>query len=142
MTLRKFSFGAAVALAMLGTGPVKAADLDPALEDPVQVMPISNVVFGSGWYVRGDAAVTNAYKLGFGLPTATTFSYGLARTSDPSYSFSLGGGYAFTQHLRADMSVDFFQPQQELLYGVTCPITGHVDQLVRRPGASVITTRS
>ena len=126
MTLRNFSFGAAVALTMLGTGPVKAADLDPVLEDPVQdisAMPVSNVVFGSGWYARGDVAVTNAYKLGFGVPTANTFSYGLARSNDPSYSLSLGGGYAFTRYLRTDITVDFFQPQQALLYGLTCPIT-------------------
>ena len=115
MTLRNFYFGAAVALAMLGMGPAQAADLDPALEDAPQVMPISNVTFGSGWYVRGDAAVTNNYLLRLALPSSATYEYGLQRSGSPSYSFSLGGGYAFTQYLRTDITADFFQPSQALL---------------------------
>jgi opacity protein-like surface antigen len=132
MTLRKFSFGAAVALAMLGTGPVNAADLDPALEDPVQdfsQMPVANVTFGSGWYVRGDAAVTNAYTMDLALPSKYTYAYDIRPTSSPSYDFSLGGGYAFTHYLRTDITADFFQPVQALLYsGSKGFATGRFDQ--------------
>ena len=130
MTLRNFTFGAAVTLAMLGTGPVKAADLDPALEDPVQdisSMPASNIVFGSGWYVRGDAAVTNKYFPNLVVQNRTGWN-GLQSTSDPSYDFSLGGGYAFTGHLRADVTVDFFQPAEALLHSGAVSVDGRLDQ--------------
>jgi opacity protein-like surface antigen len=124
MTLRKFSFGAAVALAMLGTGPVNAADLDPALEDPVQdfsQMPVANVTFGSGWYVRGDFGGAQLYQ-------ANPFYKGtLSQNADSTFGSSapgitlrpshelgyvggVGGGYAFTSHLRADVVIDYHMP--------------------------------
>lgn len=126
MTLRKFSIGAAVALAMLGAGPVNAADLDPALEDPVQdisSLPVANVVFGSGWYVRGDFGGAQLYKanpFNAGNPTvngpsAPTVSY--QPSHDLSFVGGVGGGYQFNSHFRADIVVDYHMPSHNNAYG-------------------------
>ena len=128
MTLRKFSLGAAVVLAMLGTGPVKAADLDPALEDPVQEipsLPVSNVVFGSGWYVRGDfggAQLSQANPFYRGnLTSAGDNSSAPGVTLKQGHEFGyigdIGGGYAFTPYLRGDVTVDYHMPVHSTSYG-------------------------
>jgi len=142
MAHRKLSSGAAMTVALVGAllyaGPVAAADLDapldPALEDPPQVMPslpLSGVAFGSGWYVRGDAAVTRQFKVGVQQPTPKTFSTDIVSTGTPSYDLSLGGGYAFTNNFRADLTVDFFQPSQDNLLGAAkCPTGGRICTLV------------
>ena len=132
MMLRKFSFGAAVALAMLGTGPVKAADLDPALEDPVQdisSMPVANVVFGSGWYVRGDFGGAQLYQAnpfykGILQNNGSTFSSNapgvtLRQSHELGYVGGVGGGYAFTSHLRADVVIDYHMPVHSNAYGAS-----------------------
>ena len=135
MMLRKFSFGAAVALAMLGTGPVKAADLDPALEDPVQdisSMPVANVVFGSGWYVRGDFGGVQLYQANpfytgvLNVNSASTFGSSapgvtLKQSHELGYVGGIGGGYAFTSHLRADVVVDYQMPVHSNAYGKGFP---------------------
>ncbi len=123
MMLRKFSFGAAVALAMLGTGPVKAADLDPALEDPVQEipsLPVSNVVFGSGWYVRGDFGGVQLYQANpFFKGSATGDAPGvtLKQSHELGYIGDIGGGYAFTPYIRSDVTLDYHMPSHSSTYG-------------------------
>jgi len=141
MSSRKFSFSTAAAVifaaAVLGPAHTFAADLDPALEDapqviPQQLIPQTNVVFGSGWYVRGDVAATDDYDVVLGRPTLRTFSDGVRSTQSPTYNFSLGGGYAFTNHFRADLLADFFHPSQNHLAPQKClpPSTSNACELV------------
>ena len=131
MTIRSFLSSAAIVLAILGSGPVKAADLDPALEDPVQEipsLPLSNVLFGSGWYVRGDFGGTQLLQASPATqgilsinPTSTFHSYAPGINFTPSheigYTASVGGGYAFNKWIRADAVFDFLQPIHSSSYG-------------------------
>ena len=84
--------------------PAGAADLlppPPVLESMDEVVEI-----GTGWYLRGDVGYVGyatPKDLGFDLPT----SHPLDR-EQVEETFSLGGGigYAFTNFLRADVTVD------------------------------------
>jgi opacity protein-like surface antigen len=87
--------------------PVLAADLPP--EEPPIVIDNPPVVVeaAGGWYIRGDVDYSMfkirgaQYHAGGGLNTFTTATDGK--------SFSLGGGlgYQITNHLRADLTVEY-----------------------------------
>lgn len=130
MSIRKLMSGTALCAVLSGSlvagslvSPVAhAADLDPALEIPtedVSVMPVSNVVFGSGWYVRGDLGGAQLYKanpfttglLGYrSVFSSNAPSVTLSRSHDLGYVADLGGGYQFNQWFRADVVFDTHQP--------------------------------
>ena len=122
----KLSFGALAAVSCLGlfviAGPTSAADLDPALVDAPQVLPQSNVVFGSGWYVRGDIGATEMPKI-----NVTSLTGSLAPTTTISdhklgYTASLGGGYEINQWFRTDVVADFNQSLHASSAGpIVCP---------------------
>lgn len=115
MSHRKISFGALAAIGLLGTilgtADASAADLDPVLEDAPQVMPQSNVVFGSGWYIRGDIGATRGAEVATTDPTlggVPNFSFD--RSHNIGYVASIGGGYAINNWFRTDAVFDFHQP--------------------------------
>jgi opacity protein-like surface antigen len=91
---------------LAAAGQARAADLlspAPALmgTDTEQVVEL-----GTGWYLRGDVGYvgyTNPKDFGFGLPDSQPLDR--VRLDE---TFSLGGGigYAFTNFLRADVTVD------------------------------------
>ena len=135
MTIRSFLSSAAIAFAIFYPGAAMAADLDPALEDPVEVMPtlpLSNVVFGSGWYVRGDFGGTQLLQVtptNQGIlsiySTQSFHSYAPGINFTPShnigYTASLGGGYTFNRWIRADVVFDFHQPLHSSTYSKGFP---------------------
>ena len=133
MSLHKLSRGIALTAVIVGSltaGHARAADLDPALEDPIQdisAMPVSNVTFGTGWYVRGDFGGAELLKanpftsgaLNYGPTTFYSNAPGvtLSRSHDLGYVADLGAGYSFTPWFRADVLFDFHQPVHSNAYG-------------------------
>lgn len=124
---------ASLAGALALASPVAAADLDPGYAD---VPPQQQVTFGSGWYVRGDIGATENYKVELGRPSIREATFGILKTHDAGYDLSLGGGYAFTNSFRADITADFHQPVTSDLSGqqcidkpklFTCEMNGHFD---------------
>ncbi len=133
MSRSRFSFSVAgavsiLAFAALGSQSAAAADLDPALEDAPQIMPVSNVVFGSGWYVRGDFGGARLYKANPFDPGRLTFANaatileqdrGAALQQSHRFGFvaDLGAGYSFNSWFRADVVGDFNEPTQSVAVG-------------------------
>jgi opacity protein-like surface antigen len=102
--------GATAALALASAGRALAADMPsyyapPVLEDGPPAQPIA---FGTGWYLRGDAAFgpENRPKLTevTGAPTVDRGGTGLG------YAFGAGAGYQFTNAIRIDVTADYLDP--------------------------------
>jgi opacity protein-like surface antigen len=116
MSHSRLSFGLAlIASVAAGTslfsGATSAADLDSSFLPDMPSLPMQQVTFGSGWYIRGDIAATEGYQFGVFQPPRSTIIYGdLSRSSKANYDLSLGGGYAFTNSVRGDITADFHQP--------------------------------
>ncbi len=133
MSRSRFSFSVAGAVsiltfAALGSQSAAAADLDPALEDAPQIMPVSNVVFGSGWYVRGDfggARLLQANPFNPGQLSVASITTSQAIERGPriedshrfGYVADLGAGYSFNPWFRADVVADFNEPVNSSVYG-------------------------
>jgi opacity protein-like surface antigen len=85
-----------------------AADLDQLfVATPPDSAPVQPVEFGTGWYIRGDAAFARD-----SLPNVDP--YGLFPTGSSlqnTYSFGLGAGYKFTNVFRTDVTADYRQPE-------------------------------
>jgi opacity protein-like surface antigen len=102
----------------LVSSAARAADmpLAPAL-DPIDE---ERVTFGSGWYLRGDFAISNDTRLKVGgvtLPSSSgTFN---------SWSIGGGGGYQWNNWVRTDVTIDWRNPrnfQGNTVSGVACQI--------------------
>lgn len=94
------TLAAGAAFLALTAGAALAADLSPPIENSPD--PANNLVeFGSGWYLRGDAAWTRDSKM-------TVDAFGLVANSNNrnGYEGSLGGGYVFNQWFRADLTFE------------------------------------
>ncbi|MEM7301002.1 MAG: outer membrane beta-barrel protein [Pseudomonadota bacterium] len=85
-----------------------AADLDeaPVMEEVVEYQPPKQtlVEFGTGWYLRGDLAVThNELNTSLTVPDWPR---------DPNFGFAasvgVGAGYAFNNYFRADVTAERF----------------------------------
>jgi opacity protein-like surface antigen len=89
---------------LAAAGPARAADLSSPAPAPMGTEEV--VEIGTGWYLRGDVGYigyTKPKDFGFGLPD----SQPLDRVRlDETYSLGGGIGYAFTNYLRADVTVD------------------------------------
>lgn len=114
MSHRKTSLGLLAAATLIGSlalaQPTFAADLDAGYGEPAPVAE-EKVEFGSGWYIRGDIAATQIYEIGAYQPPNSRIIYrGIDRTHDVGYDLSAGGGYKFTNSIRADITADFHQP--------------------------------
>ena len=126
MPLRPSTLGLLTAALLAPLATARAADLDEnygyaeAPQDvPAAQIPETKVEFGTGWYVRGDLAVTSLPKVSATTPTnssiggvfydnapALLFSKG----SQVGYTASLGAGYSFLNGFRTDLIADFHQP--------------------------------
>ena len=117
----------AAALAAQDCSPARAADLDSYFGGNEDI-PEQKVLFGSGWYIRGDLGATSVPQVSTSsqaVPTVNTNSLfvdnapGIDLTSSHrvGYTASLGAGYAFTHWFRTDAIFDFHQPQQSTLQG-------------------------
>jgi len=91
-------------LSLAAVGPSHAADLlppAPALDRADEIVEI-----GTGWYLRGDVGYVNYTKpkdLGFGLAASQPLD---GERLEQAVSIGAGVGYAFTNGLRADVTVD------------------------------------
>lgn len=93
------------ALAVLTGGAVRAADMPfaPPLEPVAAEQP---VLFGTGWYLRGDLGMAKDKRLPIdGLPTP------LSRSFPNTWTLGLGAGYRFNSWLRTDLTFDWRQPE-------------------------------
>ena len=93
-------------------GPALSADLDDIIYAPMlpETQPVE---IGSGWYLRGDIGYTASEKgaaTGYSAfaagPTYTATAYDSSDLKT-DWSGSLGVGYAFTEFLRADATIEF-----------------------------------
>lgn len=120
-------FGAAVLAGLCGASlasTAKAADLGPLYapgadygesEQPME--------FGSGWYLRGDASLSDEDRPKLSLS-------GLGASFDRNatqlgYAFGGGAGYKFNSFLRADLTADYLDPfeyKANLPCGSSCDI--------------------
>ena len=95
---------ALAALAMLTcAGTMHAAHAaDMAMPQPFEPQQDDErVLFGTGWYIRGDLGVAQDAKLAVGslsLPANSRFPN--------SYSFGLGAGYRYNNWIRTDVTAD------------------------------------
>lgn len=93
------------ALAVGAGGAARAADMPfaPALEPPPVEQP---VLFGTGWYIRGDlGAARDTQLLIDGLATPRSRSFPNA------WTLGLGAGYKYNSWLRTDLTFDWRQPE-------------------------------
>jgi opacity protein-like surface antigen len=98
------ALGAAIAVSAL-PARLYAADLDtPDFGEPP--VPQQPVEFGTGWYIRGDAAFAMD-----SLPDISPFGF-FPQTSDlrNTYSLGFGGGYKFNNWFRTDVTLDWRDP--------------------------------
>jgi len=112
--LKKFAMASAAAC--LAVTAANAADL------PLAPVPIPVVAF-SGWYLRGDVGMTNQQTNSLTNVVAPGTSVGTKFLSfDSSPLYSMGGGYQFTNWLRADVTGEYrgsaaFHGQQIAKFG-------------------------
>ena len=114
-----FIAGLGLAGAVLQAPRANAADLD--LDPGYASVPLQEqkVEFGTGWYIRGDMAVTRTQKVtssgvtfdttdpaAIPVPPNLSFSPG----SNVGYTASLGAGYQFNRWFRSDVIADFHEP--------------------------------
>ncbi len=90
-----------------GGHEVRAADLGafyaPNGEEAEPQQPLD---FGTGWYLRGDAAYSEEDHPKF---DATLGSFD-RNAKSAGYAFGLGAGYKFNSWLRADITADYLDP--------------------------------
>ena len=101
----RFPIKSAVAalVATMAWTPAFAADLLRAPYSPAQNDDVP-VEFGTGWYIRGDIAAAQDNANAFGRASL------LGIKPPNGWSAGLGGGYKFTNFLRADLTVDYRSP--------------------------------
>jgi opacity protein-like surface antigen len=94
-----------VAALAASAGKLEAADLGSLFSDGPQTN-IPPVEFGTGWYLRGDAAFADdsVPKMS---PDLTQF---LTAARQATVNLDLGFGYKFNSWLRADAVVDWWKP--------------------------------
>lgn len=120
--------GIALATSILATAsPATAADLDTGYPDIPAALPQQTVTFGSGWYIRGDIAVTrlpNVKTTQANTSSAPDLTIGSG--SQVGYTASAGGGYSFNRYLRGDVVFDYHQPIHSATRGgdISC-LTGY-----------------
>lgn len=96
---------AALTLALLAPTLSHAADLLPP-SPSFDSVEEERVTFGTGWYLRGDAAISNDTKLAIGnvaLPSSKDFFN--------SWSVGIGAGYKYNEWFRTDVTVDWRNPR-------------------------------
>lgn len=100
---------AVAAMLAMATLPTRtmAADLDQLfVATPPDSAPVQPVEFGTGWYLRGDVAYANDSV----PPLAPNLSQFLSSSRQANFNADLGFGYKFTNWLRADLLLDYWQP--------------------------------
>lgn len=98
-----FVGAAAVATAFVSKG--NAADLGPLYPTPAAYAePDGQLEFGTGWYLRGDAAFEPKEQ---GVANATALDF---QHHDWDYAVGGGIGYKFNSFLRADMTGEYVAP--------------------------------
>ncbi len=108
------ALGAVLAVVTSGAG-ARAADMpfSSALEPPPVEQP---VLFGTGWYLRGDIGIGKDARLPIdGFPTP------LKRSFPNTWSLGLGAGYKFNTWLRTDLTFDWRQPETAQGYSWSSP---------------------
>ena len=114
MPHHKLFYGLIAAVLATGTAlspaSARAADLGYGINDAAPSLAETKVELGTGWYVRGDIAATERYNVVSARTSMDTEAFGIIRTDEVGYDLSLGGGYSFTNGLRADITADFHQP--------------------------------
>lgn len=98
------TIAAAAALAA-SAGKLDAADLGSLFSDAPQTN-IPPVEFGTGWYLRGDAAFADDSTPDLS-PDAGQF---LSNVRQATVNLDLGFGYKFNSWLRSDATVDWWKP--------------------------------
>ena len=102
---------ASAAMALLGAVTAQAADIIPQMpEEPIYQPEPQPVAAASGWYIRGDVGYAWNRSKGVDffqgdLNTYTAFSSSKLRGS---YSVGGGVGYQMSDHLRGDVTLDYF----------------------------------
>ncbi len=97
-----FGIGFAALCGMGQVKPAKAADLAAYPPPPAYAEPDPQFEFGTGWYLRGDAA--------FGPENQPRLSAtGFGTKSNWDYGLSGGFGYKLNNYFRADVTGDYFQ---------------------------------
>ena len=110
--------------ALFGCSMARAADLDGFYGGSAsEEVPEARVVFGSGWYIRGDIGAVQDYAVGIARDSQYTEGSAIRHTQDVGYNLSLGGGYKFTNAFRGDITADFHQPVTVAAYQQECVST-------------------
>jgi opacity protein-like surface antigen len=103
---------AGVALVLGGAGAATAADFPPPIvEAPIHDSPVSHPVpAASGWYIRGDVGYSwnRSRGVDFFQGDLNTYAAFTSASLRGSYSVGGGGGYQFSNHLRGDVTLDYF----------------------------------
>lgn len=111
---KRATLAPAIAILAALSAPAISADLDDIVYAPM-LPETKPVEIGSGWYLRGDIGYTasesgaaGSYSVFDAGPpesyTSTPFASSDLKTD---WSASIGVGYAFTDYLRADATVEF-----------------------------------
>ena len=106
--LRAAALAALAALASAGTmHAAHAADM--AMPQPFEPQQDDDqrVLFGTGWYIRGDLGIAKDIKLQVGNLTTPKTS-NLAN----SWALGLGAGYKYNQWFRSDVTADYRAPRR------------------------------
>ncbi len=111
--MKLFGISALAALAwsgaIAGGSAARAADMAPIFSPaPAYEAPDAPLTFGTGWYLRGDAAFSDEDHPK--LDTAGTLPTFRRNATDIGYGLGLGAGYKFNSFLRADITADYLDP--------------------------------
>lgn len=115
----------AASMAIGAASLAQAADMAPdfgaapPLQDGVGEPQDPPVVFGTGWYLRGDLGVSKDLQIKVGgvtLPKNAAFPN--------SWSLGIGAGYKFSPWLRADLTADWRAPRtyEGNTTAIACPM--------------------
>ncbi|RYC33777.1 porin family protein [Lichenibacterium minor] len=114
-----------LALAPMAAGEAAAADMPSYYSPPDAYAPRAEAPqeFGSGWYLRGDAAFGPEDRPKLLLQgNVPAFD---RKGSGTGYAFGAGAGYKFTDWFRADVTGDYLDPFRyaaNIPCGATCAI--------------------
>lgn len=109
----------AVAALAVASPQARAADLGTFYGAPDDyVPPDQQLTLGTGWYLRGDAAVSDE-TLPLFKPARTRFTDGREKVG---YGLGVGVGYKLNSFLRFDVTGDYLDPL-ETRTRTTCPTT-------------------